>query len=213
MFTPKDEQKTGGMTVIQKLESDAGLTFESLLRMAKITKLKRSPCRGRAATSNPTRVYFFMTIVPIFQKQAFQYITDNHRHHIKPVGSVFQLAAERRNANNFDLICGVVIVGRPVSRHMQDGKTLEVTRLCTDGYANVCSFLYSASWRVAKEMGYDRLITYILDTEPGISPKAAGWHKVKDSPGGSWSVPSRPRIDKHPTQPKQMFMITSRPHG
>lgn len=151
----------------------------------------------------------YMKIVPIFQKQAFEFLKI-HRHHIKPVGSIFQLAAEVTNGLAETRICGVVIVVRPVSRHMQDGTTAEVTRLCTDGYGNACSFLYAAAWRVAKEMGYTRLITYILDTEPGTTPKAAGWHKVRDSRGGSWNVPSRSRVDKHPTQPKQLFEITSR---
>lgn len=151
-----------------------------------------------------------MRVVPIFQRQAFEYIQRHHRHHRKPVGSIVQLAAETTNGLNETRICGVVVIGRPVSRHMQDGKTAEVTRLCTDGAANACSFLYAAAWRVVREMGYDRLITYILQSEPGTTPKAAGWHKVRDNKGGSWSVKSRPRVDKHPLEPKQLFMITSR---
>lgn len=151
-----------------------------------------------------------MKAVPIFQKQAFAFIDRIHRHHKKPVGSIFQIACEVTNGVGESRICGVVVVGRPVCRHLQDGTTAEVTRLCTDGYSNACSFLYSRAWKVAKEMGYTRLITYILNTESGTSPKAAGWHKVRNGRGGSWSVPSRRRVDKHPTQPKQLFMITSR---
>lgn len=141
-----------------------------------------------------------MKIVPIFQRQAFEFISKHHRHHKKPVGSIFQIACSE-NGN----ILGVAIVGRPVARRLQDGFTAEVTRLCTDGTKNACSMLYAASWRIAKEMGYNRLITYILDTEPGISLKAAGWHLVGSRGGGSWSVPSRPRIDKHPIQKKLLF--------
>ena len=59
---------------------------------------------------------------------------------------------------------------------------------------NVCSFLYSRAARIAKEMGYAKIITYILESEPGTSLKAAGWVLEADGVGGSdWNVPSRPR--------------------
>ena len=72
-------------------------------------------------------------------------------------------------------LAGVAIVGRPVSRYLDDGKTLEVNRLCTDGTKNACSFLYAAAARAARAMGYQRIITYTLDTEGGASLRAAGW--------------------------------------
>src|SRR5436189_1396337 len=100
-------------------------------------------------------------IQPIFQDEAFEFIERFHRHHKKPVGSVFQIAV-----NDGSKIVGVAIVGRPVNRTLQDGFTMEVTRLCTDGTKNVCSMLYSACWRVARNLGYRKLITYILDNEP-----------------------------------------------
>lgn len=141
-----------------------------------------------------------LKIVPIKQKAAFSFIEDWHRHHKKPVGSIFQIAC-----SNGVIVCGVAIVGRPVSRHLDNGKTLEVTRLCTLGDYNACSFLYSACWRIAKEMGYERLITYILASESGGSLKASGWVCLGQRGGGSWSVPSRPRIDKHPTEKKILY--------
>lgn len=73
---------------------------------------------------------------------------------------------------------GVAIVGRPVSRHLDDGWTLEVNRLCTDGSRNACSALYAAAWRAARAMGYKRLVTYILESENGASLRAAGWKCV-----------------------------------
>lgn len=139
-------------------------------------------------------------IVPIFQKPAFAYITDNHRHHKKPVGSVFQIAVSDGNK-----IVGVAIVGRPNGRKQQDGFTLEVTRLCTDGTKNVCSMLYSTCWRIAKEMGYKKILTYILESEPGTSLKATGWKMIGKRGGGSWSVPSRKRQDKHPLETKVLY--------
>ena len=144
-----------------------------------------------------------LQIVPIFQDEAFAFIEKHHRHHRKPVGSLFQIAA----ANDTGIV-GVAVIGRPTARKTQDGFTLEVTRLCTDGTANTCSMLYAASWRAAKALGYRRLITYILNTEPGTSLKAAGWKLIGERGGGSWSVKSRPRVDKHPLQKKLLFEIT-----
>jgi hypothetical protein len=144
-----------------------------------------------------------LSITPIFQDEAFAFIEQHHRHHKKPVGSVFQLAVSIG-----EKVVGVAVVGRPVSRRLQDGYTLEVTRLCTDGTPNACSKLYSACWRTAREMGYRKLITYILNTETGTSLTASGWKLIGERGGGSWSVPSRPRVDKHPTQKKLLFEIT-----
>lgn len=66
----------------------------------------------------------------------------------------------------------------------------------------------SIAWRAARSMGYRKLITYILSSEPGTSLKAAGWKCVGSTPGRSWSVPSRPRVDKHPLVPKLRFEVS-----
>jgi hypothetical protein len=58
---------------------------------------------------------------------------------------------------------------------------------------------------VAKELGYEKIITYILDAESGDSLKAAGWHKEADIRGKSWSCPSRPRNTTAPTCNKQRW--------
>jgi len=143
-----------------------------------------------------------LSIVPIKQIEAKRFVERNHRHHKPPVGSVFQLACAID-----DKIVGVAMVGRPVSRHLDDGWTLEVNRLCTDGTKNACSMLYSASWRVAKNLGYKKLITYILENESGTSLKASGWKCLGRAGGLSWDVKSRPRVDKHPAQMKIKFEI------
>lgn len=145
-----------------------------------------------------------LSIVPIFQKEAFAFIEKLHRHHKKPVGSVFQIAL-----SDGEKIVAVAVVGRPNCRVLQDGFTLEVTRLCSDGTKNACSMLYAACWRVCRELGYKKLITYILNTEPGVSLKGAGWKLIGERGGGSWSAPSRPRVDKHPIQKKMLFEISA----
>lgn len=141
-----------------------------------------------------------MKIKPIFQKQAKEFIASLHRHHGVPLGAVFCISVEHEGR-----VVGVATVGRPIARHFQDGYTLEVTRLCTDGTKNACSKLYSCARRIAREMGYKRIITYILEEEPGTSLKASGWELKGIAGGGSWSSKSRPRVDKHPLGKKQLW--------
>jgi len=141
-----------------------------------------------------------MQLTPISLKEANQFVSEHHRHHGPVVGHKFSLAVEQDGE-----IVGVAIVGRPVARGLDDGYTLEVNRCCTTGGNNACSMLYGASWRAAKALGYQRLITYILDTETGSSLTAANWKLVHEVKGRSWDTPSRPRIDTHPLQNKLMF--------
>lgn len=107
---------------------------------------------------------------PISLTEANNFVDKYHRHHSKTWGCKFALACYEG-----DQLVGVAICGRPVARKMDTGDTLEVTRLCTNGTYNACSFLYGASARVAKAMGYKRIQTYILDSESGTSLKASGW--------------------------------------
>lgn len=138
-----------------------------------------------------------LTITPISLREANAFVAQHHRHH-KPVqGAKFAVAAAEGDA-----VRGVAIIGRPVSRVLDDGWTLEVNRCCTDGTRNACSMLYSAAWRAARAMGYRRLITYTLPEEGGTSLKAAGWKLLGAAGGGSWNTPSRPRVDTAPTQKK-----------
>lgn len=130
-----------------------------------------------------------MRAVPVELQEANAFVDKYHRHH-KPVArDKFRIACEEDGE-----IVGVIQVARPVSRMLDDGLTVEVVRCCTNGKPNVASFLYSRAARIAKEMGYKRIITYILDTEHGSSLKASGWELDEaDVGGGSWSRPSRPR--------------------
>jgi hypothetical protein len=137
--------------------------------------------------------------------EANAFVTAHHRHHKPVVGHLFSLGAVLG-----DKIVGVAIVGRPVSRHRDDGMTAEVTRLCTDETRNAYSFLYGACARAAFALGYRRIGTYILASEPGKSLVAAGWRLIGERGGGSWSVPSRPRVDKHPLQKKMLFETEAR---
>lgn len=135
--------------------------------------------------------------------EANDFVAENHRHHKPVVGHLFSLGAVLG-----EQLVGVAIVGRPVARMRDDGLTAEVTRLCTDGTRNACSFLYGASARAAFALGFTRIGTYILASEDGITLKAAGWRLIGQTKGGSWSRPSRERTDKHPTQAKMLFETT-----
>lgn len=133
-------------------------------------------------------------------EEANAFVRAHHRHHQPVVGHLFSIGASLKGQ-----IVGVAIVGRPVARRRDDGVTAEVTRLCTDGTRNACSFLYGAACRAAFALGFKRIGTYILATEPGTSLTAAGWRKIAETPGRSWSVPSRPRVDTHPLQKRFLF--------
>lgn len=141
-----------------------------------------------------------LELQPIEFDEACEFVRLHHRHHEPPRGWKFGIAV-----NDGANVCGVVMVGRPVARRMQDGYTLEVTRLCTDDTKNAASMLYSAAWRAARAMGYRRLVTFTLIDEPGTSLKAAGWKIVGQTDGRSWNVPSRPRVDKHPLGPRNLW--------
>jgi len=136
--------------------------------------------------------------------EANAFIEQWHRHHRPVQGHLFSLGAAFE-----DEIVGVAIVGRPVSRMRDDGMTAEVTRLCTDGTRNACSFLYGASARAAFALGFKRIGTYILASEPGASLYGAGWRLIGKTDGGSWTRPSRARVDKHPLQAKLLFEATA----
>lgn len=128
--------------------------------------------------------------VPMELKDAQNYINAYHRHHQASHRDKFRIGAEI-DGN----IVGVIQVGRPVSRQLDNGRTLEVLRLCTNGEKDVCSFLYSRAARIGKEMGYEKIITYILETESGTSLKASGWILEAENVGGAdWDTPSRRRV-------------------
>ena len=140
-----------------------------------------------------------MRIVPLELKDLNVLVENLHRHH-KPVqGHRFSIGVEHKG-----IIVGGASVGRPTARLTNQHEVLEVTRLVTDGTKNACSALYAAAARVGKALGYRRIQTFVLATEPGTSLRAAGWTFDGVSGGGNWtraSKPSRrqdqPQCEKH----------------
>jgi hypothetical protein len=123
-----------------------------------------------------------MEIKPITFREASNFINENHRHHKATVGHKFSIGLY-----DGEKVVGVAVCGRPVSRYLDDGETCEINRLCTDGTRNACSMLYGASCRVAKEMGYKKIITYILASENGASLKASGFICEGEAGGTHWT--------------------------
>jgi hypothetical protein len=138
-----------------------------------------------------------LKVRPMTLRAARAYVTEHHRHHRAPQGGLFAVGVEAGG-----VLVGCAIVGKPVARMLNDDLTVEITRCCTDGTRNACSFLYRVCVRVAHAMGYRRVLTYTLASESGASLRGAGFEVTANSGGGSWSRPSRSRIDKHPTQMK-----------
>lgn len=130
-----------------------------------------------------------LTLVPVHRDDAMAYVAAMHRHHGRPQGYRYAIGA----ACDGQLV-GVAIVGRPLARGLQDGWTVEVTRVCTDGTRNTCSLLYGAAWRAARAMGYRHAVTYTQDGETGASLRAAGWLLAAELRARrGWDMPSRRR--------------------
>lgn len=141
-----------------------------------------------------------LQLQPVTLKEANSFVTEYHRHHPGVRGCKFCIAV-----NNGDRVVGVAIVGRPVSRVLDDGASCELVRLCTDGTPNAASMLAGAARRAARALYYDRLITYILEGESGVSLRAAGWEPLYTTSGRSWDCPSRPRVDMHVITGRQLW--------
>lgn len=141
-------------------------------------------------------------IKPITLKEANAFVKSNHRHHDSVTGCKFAIGLYKTVHDENKLI-GVAICGRPVSRHLDNGSTLEINRLCVTESGNCCSMLYGAASKIAKYMGYEKVITYILESEKGVSLKASGFTLENECCGGKeWTGKRKRNRDELP--PKEM---------
>lgn len=128
-----------------------------------------------------------MEIVPIILKTAKEFVAKYHRHNSPPHKWKFGVGLMKDGK-----LVGVAVAGRPIARPLDDGRTIEITRTCTDGTRNANSMLYGAVWRAAKAMGYLRAVTYTQADESGASLRAVGWKPVADLPAReSWAESSK----------------------
>ena len=144
-----------------------------------------------------------LRVVPLTLKQANELVASLHRHHKPAQGHRFSIGVRRGD----DLV-GAAIIGRPVARGCDPYNVAEVTRLVTDGTRNAPSILYAAAARAAQAMGFQKIQTYILESEPGISLRAAGWTLDGTTAGGDWNhstaYAGKRRTDQ-PMEPKQRW--------
>src|SRR5262245_44735784 len=130
-----------------------------------------------------------MRPVPLTLREANELVARWHRHHKPVIGHRFSIGCEVNGQ-----LVGAVIVGRPVAYKTNAQRVAEVTRLVTDGTPHACSLLYAAAARAAQAMGYDRIQTFTLETEPGTSLRAASWRRDGLTPGHAWTRSDTPRL-------------------
>lgn len=143
-----------------------------------------SPPNGRDARLSPVR---------IDRPTAQEFIRLHHRHHDPNLWWHFGCGAWDGTR-----LVGVAVVGIPSARNISSDYVAEVTRLCTDGAANACSFLYARCADVATALGFQAIITYTLDAESGASLRALGWWGERGAVDGgkSWDGPARTRLGR-----------------
>lgn len=139
-----------------------------------------------------------LRIEPAELKEANEFVTRLHRHHKKATGHRWSTRVSTLDGT----VVGVAIVGRPVARMTDQRRIVEAVRVCTDGTPNACSALYGAVCRQQRSHGYEKAQTFVLESEPGTSLRAAGWKPVAFSDGGSWSRQTRLRVDDAPLDRK-----------
>jgi hypothetical protein len=151
-----------------------------------------------------------LTVRPITRNAALPWIAQHHRHLKRAVtGWLFGIeildgAGER---------VGIAIAARPASRMLQDGLTVEITRVCTNGTPNACSLAYGALRRAAVALGYQRVVTYTRADELGTACKASGFIDDGLAGGGEADRPSRRRQPSEDSSPKRRWVWRARCRG
>ncbi len=125
-------------------------------------------------------------IAPISLDDANAFVAVNHRHNDTCTGHKFSLGLYRKDGEK-DKLIGVAICGRSVSFAYNGKPYIEISRVCTIESGNNCSMLYGRCTRIAKELGYEKIITYTLESEPGASVKAANFYIEEEHAGGEWT--------------------------
>jgi hypothetical protein len=153
-------------------------------------------------TDQPT-----ITVVPLTLPTANLVVERIHRHHAAiPAGFVWWAVGAVAGGE----LVGVAIAGRPTNRNNDDGQTVEVLRVATDGTPNAPSALLGACARAAKAIGARRVITYTLDSEGGASLRGAGWVRELDGIESCWTKGTSRRkavAREHMTQAKTRWAV------
>lgn len=148
-----------------------------------------------------------MEVTPVTLKDALNFVRQNHRHCTAPQGHKYSIGIKASGT-----LIGVVIASTPKARALDDGRTLELNRICCDpAYRNAVSMVCGAAIRAAKAMGYHRIVTYTLPQESGSSMRAIGFQQdgiTSVRPTG-WNCRSRPRflLEKYPYGEKIRWIL------
>ena len=140
-------------------------------------------------TLNYQGMMFKVIHLELTESNAF--VKNHHRHIDETQGHRFSIGCQHENK-----LVGVAIAGRPISRHYDQSKIIEVTRLCTDGTENACSFLYSMCAKASKYLGYERIQSYVLESELGSSLKASNFIYSHTSEVSNWNKYKRNKKDR-----------------
>ena len=109
-------------------------------------------------------------LVPVTLRTARAFVTAHHRHNVAPQGHKFSVGIER-DGN----LVGVAIVGRPIARRQDDGRTVEVTRVCVlDDNRNANSALYGAARRALWDIAGSLHTPFRRNPAPAFGPLAFG---------------------------------------
>jgi hypothetical protein len=151
-----------------------------------------------------------LRVIPLELREANSLVESLHRHHAPTVGHRFSIGA----VDEFGVVHSAAIVGRPVARLAGSPRqVLEVLRLVSDGTPNACSILYAAAARAGRAMGYERIQTYILESEIGTTLTASGWNNEGVAGGGQWKhTDGKPRRTDQPTGKKARWSKTLNPN-
>ena len=145
--------------------------------------------------------YVRLRLIPVSLAEARRFIAETHRHNDPPTGHRVSVGI----ADDTGKVRGVGVLGHPLARKSDDGRTAAIYRIATDGVPNGCSMLYGALVRVAWALGYDKVLTYTLADEPGTSLRASGWTYDGEAGGGDWATASQPKRLNASEKPTMFF--------
>lgn len=144
-----------------------------------------------------------LELAPVSLREANAFVERHHRHHGGRRAHRFAVSIRGPRGG----LKGVAIAGNPVAKALCDGRTIEVSRTCTDGTKNANSMLYGAIWRAARALGYTRMVTYTMPEESGSSLRAVGMREDGMTEGRPWNRPKRPREVNYPVGPKVRWIL------
>lgn len=187
------------MSIISFVQSRVARGAMHEVAVSRINTLVRTLDRGLhfklcAITTPPPPTSGRLHVREIELRDANAFVNTRHRHLAGVVGHKFSIGVFTGSR-----LVGVAIIGRPLARFLDNGNTLEILRVATDGTRNACSKLLGAARRGARDRCAARIITYTLPSEPGTSLRAAGFACEGPAGGGAWARRGRGRADRHPT--------------